>query len=184
MTIIIYLIGKPGTGKYTIAKEIAQHGYVICDNQLINNPIFALLNYDGFTPIPRFAWHAIKRIRDSVFDFITIEPNNNYVFTNVLYEETGDQQLFNQVQQLATNRNSLFVPIRLHISEHEHLKRIQNPERTVRYKSIDTNEVYIDLSLLQITHQNVLALDVSDLSANDAAMQILAHVKDKLSTEE
>ncbi|HJD60261.1 MAG TPA: hypothetical protein LFW20_06440 [Rickettsia endosymbiont of Omalisus fontisbellaquei] len=43
MTTIIYLIGKPGTGKYTIAKELSKSGYVICDNQLINKPIFALL---------------------------------------------------------------------------------------------------------------------------------------------
>ena len=25
---------------YTIAKELAKHGYIICDNQLINYPIF------------------------------------------------------------------------------------------------------------------------------------------------
>ena len=43
---IIYLIGYAGTGKYTIAKELEKSGYVICDNQLINNPINALLNYD------------------------------------------------------------------------------------------------------------------------------------------
>ncbi|MEY4463771.1 MAG: hypothetical protein RLZZ81_742 [Pseudomonadota bacterium] len=48
MTTIIYLIGKPGTGKYTIAKELVESVYIICDNQLINNPIFALLGYDGF----------------------------------------------------------------------------------------------------------------------------------------
>ena len=40
MTNIIYLIGKSGSGKYTIAKELAKHGYIICDNQLINYPVF------------------------------------------------------------------------------------------------------------------------------------------------
>jgi dephospho-CoA kinase len=34
-TTIIYLIGKPGTGKYTISQELAKSGYVICDNQLV-----------------------------------------------------------------------------------------------------------------------------------------------------
>ncbi len=33
---IIYLIGKPGTGKYTIAKELEQFGFIICDNQLMS----------------------------------------------------------------------------------------------------------------------------------------------------
>ena len=34
MTNIIYLIVKSGSGKYTIAKELAKQGYIICDNQL------------------------------------------------------------------------------------------------------------------------------------------------------
>ena len=41
---IIYLTGKPGIGKYTIAKELAaKHDFIVCDNQLINNYIFDLL---------------------------------------------------------------------------------------------------------------------------------------------
>ena len=60
---IIYLIGKPGTGKYTIAQELAKFGFIVCDNQLINNPIFTLLNYDGFSKIPEIGWNAIGHIR-------------------------------------------------------------------------------------------------------------------------
>ncbi|MCC8418982.1 MAG: hypothetical protein LN590_05450 [Rickettsia endosymbiont of Glossina mortisans submortisans] len=96
MTTIIYLIGKPGTGKYTIAKELSKSGYVICDNQLINNPIFALLQYDGFKKIPEFAWDTIRRIRDNVFEFIMKEPFNNYILTNVLEDNQGDHKLFKQ----------------------------------------------------------------------------------------
>ena len=73
MTIILYLIGTPGTGNYTIAKEIAKSGYVICDNHLINNPIFELLGYDGLKNIPEFAWDAIGKIRNCIFDFLTVE---------------------------------------------------------------------------------------------------------------
>jgi len=177
MTIIIYLIGKPGTGKYTIAKELAQHGYVVCDNQLINNPIFALLGYDGLSSIPCFAWNAIKRIRDGVFYFISIEPHNNYVLTNVLYEDEGDQSLFYQVQEMAAKRNSLFIPVKLHISVSEHVKRITNEERKVRYKSIDVNDAYSEQSLLQISHPNLMELDVSDVSAKSAAQKILTHIE-------
>ncbi len=179
MTIIIYLIGKPGTGKYTIAKEIAQHGYVICDNQLVNNPIFSLLNYDGLMPIPSPAWDAIKRIRDAVFDFITIEPNNNYVLTNVLDATEGDRQLFEQVKEMALKRNSLFVPVKLYISEHEHLKRIQSVERRLRYKSVDINYVlHPEHPLMQVSHQNLMELDVSDLSAESACRY--PHVSKKI----
>lgn len=38
--ITLYLIGFAGTGKYTIAKELAKVGYKLVDNHLINNSIF------------------------------------------------------------------------------------------------------------------------------------------------
>ncbi|MBX9697374.1 MAG: hypothetical protein K2X53_04745 [Alphaproteobacteria bacterium] len=70
-TKVIYLIGKPGTGKYTISQALVKKGYTICDNQLINNPIFALIDYDEFTMVPDRAWKAIAQVRNAVFDFLS-----------------------------------------------------------------------------------------------------------------
>ncbi len=106
---IIYLIGKPGTGKYTIAQELSKFGFIVCDNQLINNPIFTLLNYDGFSKIPESGWNSIGQIRTAVFDFIAIEKNNNYVLTNCLYENEGDRKCYSQVESMASKRSSLFI---------------------------------------------------------------------------
>jgi len=177
MTVILYLIGKPGTGKYTIASEIAKDGYIISDNQLNNNPIFALLKYDGLTQIPEFAWDSISGIRNSVFDFLCNEPNNNYVLTNVLLDSEGDYRLFDQVLEVARKRNSIFVPVKLLISKEENVRRIQNEDRLLKYKSIDVNDAYSDQSLINIEHPNLLTLDVTELNAQDAARAILLHVK-------
>ena len=174
--IILYLIGKPGVGKYTIACELAKHGFVVCDNQLANNPIFQLLNCNGFSKIPEFAWNAIKKIRDAIFDFISIEPNNNYVLTNVLNEDEGDRLLYAQVKQLAYDRKSIFVPVKLHILEDEHIKRIKNPVRRERYKSIDPNDTCDQKELLNISDVNLLEIDVSYLSSEEAVEKILNHV--------
>ena len=176
-TTAIYLIGKPGTGKYTISKELAKDGYVICDNQLVNNPIFALLNYDGLMPVPENAWNAIARIRNVVFDFIANERDKSYVFTNVLGENAGDHKLFKQVQRIASKRKSLFIPVKLLISEEENKKRIVNIERLHRYKSIDIEDASAENRLIEISHPNLLELDVTDLSAEDAAGEILAWIK-------
>ena len=175
--IIIYLIGKPGTGKYTIAKELAKFGFVICDNQLINNPIFTLLNYDGFSKIPEIGWDAIGHIRDAVFDFLAIEQEHNYVLTNCLYENDGDRRCYAQVESMALKRGSLFIPVKLLISEEENLKRITKPSRRDRWKSIDPQDVYHAESLITIEHLHLLALDVSELSASQAAEEILKHVQ-------
>ena len=88
--VILYLIGFAGTGKYTIAKELAKHGYKIIDNHLINNPIFSLLDLDEGTPIPDRAWNAIEKIRQVILNFIAQQPPANYVFTNVILEDDED----------------------------------------------------------------------------------------------
>lgn len=173
---IIYITGKPGMGKYTIAKALRQYGFIVCDNQLINNPIFELLNYDGFTAIPEFAWEAIARIRDIVFDFIEVEKQNSYVLTNNLYDDVGDLKLYEQVEKMSQKRGSVFVPIRLIINENEHLSRITEPSRCERWKSIDPEDVYDKTPLLKILHPNLLELDVNILSPEEVAQKILIHV--------
>jgi hypothetical protein len=175
-TTIVYLIGRAGTGKYTIAKELAKSGYIICDNQLINYPVFSLLNYDGIKRIPRFAWNAIATIRRGIFDFLRDETTNSYVMTNVLYETPGDRALFYQVEELAQERGSSFVPIKLIILEEENKKRIQNPERILRQKSINVIDT-IENELMSFDHLNLLELDVTNLTPKDAASQILKHLE-------
>lgn len=174
MTVILYLIGLPGTGKYTIAKEIAKSNYRIADNQLINNPIFSLLNYTGVEQIPQYAWDAIEHIRTGVFNFIENERKNNYILTNFLGQD-ADNILFKRVEKLAQNRGSLFVPIKLLISRKENIKRVTNPERRSRYKSITDEDV--DARLITIEHPHWLELNITNLSPQEAAEKILNHVK-------
>jgi len=177
-TIIVYLTGKPGIGKYTIAKALSKtQGFVICDNQLINNPIFELLQYDGYSKIPGFAWATITRIRDIIFEFLTHFPQNSYILTNNLCEDEGDRKLYEQVKQMAYLRGSLFVPIRLVVTEEEHLKRLVQPERRARWKSTDPQGVYDQTPLLSIAHPNLLKLDISNLSPESAAGEIVKHIK-------
>jgi len=175
-TIIVYLIGKPGVGKYTIAKELAKSGYIICDNQLVNNPVFTLLNYDGFSKIPEYAWNVIAKIRTAIFGFIEQETNNNYILTNVLNEDDGDRNLYNQVEQMAARRDSLFIPVKFSISKEEHIKRVTTPSRRERWKSIDHEEAHSKDKLLTIKHENLLERDISKLSAAQSSGIILEHI--------
>lgn len=88
--ITLYLIGFPGTGKYTIAKALVKYGYKIVDNHLINNPILSLLELNENAVIPDFIWDLIREIRASVFRFISHDKFSSYVFTNVLYDTEND----------------------------------------------------------------------------------------------
>jgi hypothetical protein len=172
---LIYLIGRSGTGKYTIAKELAKSGYRIADNQLINNPIFELLSYDGFGNIPDIAWEAIGKIRTAILDFIALDLHNNYVLTNELLEDEGDHHCYTQVKQTANKRNALFVPVKLHITLEENARRIVNPDRALRYKSLALDE-NSTRPLINIADPNLLELDVTSLSAQHAANVILEFI--------
>jgi adenylate kinase family enzyme len=176
MTVVIYLIGKPGVGKYSIAKEIAKYDYIVCDNHLVNNPILSLLNIDRKTIIPESAWNAIGNIRTIVLEFMTHCTKNNYVMTNVLNDDNSDRALFKSVENMARHRNSIFVPVVLSISQDEHVKRITNADRSERYKSTDIADTLTTVSLLPIVHTNLLTLDVTQLSAKEAAQKILQFV--------
>lgn len=178
-TTIVYLTGKPGVGKYTLAKELAtKHSFIVCDNQLINNPIFELLQYDGYAKIPDFAWESIARIRTEIFDFLTKSPQNSYVLTNCLADSEKDRQLYRQVQKMAETRGSLFIPVQLRISKEAHLKRLTRPERRSRWKSIDPSDAEDDGPLISISHPNLLELNVSNLSPEDAVDSIMNHIKE------
>jgi hypothetical protein len=182
-TTIIYLPDKPGVGKFTIAKELAKtYGFIVCDNQLINNPIFELLQHDGYAKIPEFAWDSIAKIRTEIFSFLSKVPQNNYVLTNCLADTSEDKELYEQVKLMAMVRGSLFVPVQLLIVKEEHLKRLTQTSRRERLKSIDTKDSEDNQPFLSIDHCNFLELEVSNLSAEDAARRIMDHIN-KLKTQ-
>lgn len=179
---IIHLIGFPGTGKYTIAKELLNLGdFRLIDNQLINHPVFSVIALDGKTPLPRRVWDNIAQIRNAVFDtMIHISPKNfNFIFTNVMFDNNAeDAQHFINMKKMAAARGAKYVPVRLLISVEENAKRISMPERGTRLKENRAAKAYYNAEnyeVLKPNHPNALELDVTTLSALDAAKIILDH---------
>lgn len=53
---VVYLLGYPAAGKYTIGQIVAGlTGAVLVDNHLIANPVLAVVGADGVRPVPRGA---------------------------------------------------------------------------------------------------------------------------------
>lgn len=168
---IIYLIGKPGCGKYTIAQEICKHGFILCDNHLVNNPIFSLLNYNK---IPDYGWQSVDLIRKAVLDFLSRHKQGNYILTNVLCETDEDRHIYKQVEQMAIKRGSDFIPIKLAISPEENLRRIIQSERRNKWKSVNPADISPKQKLINIPYS--LELDVTNLSPNEAARRIISQI--------
>jgi len=179
----IYLLGMPGTGKYTVAQIIAaQAGFRIVDNHLINNPVFSVVRVDGKTALPREIWGYSAKIARVVFDCIrTLSPPHfSFVLTNALYEDDPqDHVWFAEVVALAAERGALFVPVRLVLSDtEEHRRRVTDPRREQRMKETDpaAPERCAQRAVLSPNHPHLLTLDVTDLTAAQTAEKILSHV--------
>ena len=176
-SITLYLIGFAGSGKYSIAKEIAKSGYKIVDNHLINNPIFSLLDLDDMTPIPENAKIFTRRIRHIILDFVSQDQKSDYIFTNELLEDENCWKVYNLIKETAEKRGSLFVPIKLTLSTEEHTVRIKSPDRKKRFKTTNPTEVYMKKELIKIDHPYLLEIDVTNLSAVEASKAILSYVE-------
>jgi adenylylsulfate kinase-like enzyme len=183
---IIYLIGIPAVGKYTVAREIRRlTGAKVVDNQLINTPVFSVVGYDGTAtfPFPQGAWAHIEKIRQAVFAVIRdcCPPDDSFVLTNVLDARApGDKALFRRVERLARQRHARFFPVWLTCEAAMLRQRRDTPERRARLKEIDVTTIawYLEaFEVLRVPHPNALTLDTSHCGPEHTAQRILEHVQ-------
>lgn len=181
---IIYLLGFPGTGKLTVAKEICKAADVkLVDNHLINNPIFSLIHHDGKTPLPPEVWQNTGKVRTVVLETIQniSPPDFSFVLTNMLIDEDlDDHDIYRSVESLARARNAKFVPIRLLCDLKENMRRIVRPDRIENMKEADPKSAKRrreTQSIIKVNHSNSLDLDITDIAPNQAAAIILDHAR-------
>jgi AAA domain len=182
--VVVYLVGFPGTGKLTIGRELAPLlDAKVVDNHWINNPIFGLLESDGTTKYPDVVWDRVGEVRRAVHDTIaTLSPAHwNFVFTHAGHEDDpADHVICAAVLNVAKRRNALFVPVRLICAEDELVRRVAMPERRERLKSICKDSARRRSRTRQVltpNHPNLLNLDVTALSALEAAARIMDHIQ-------
>ena len=183
---IIYLIGIPAVGKYTVAKEIGRMtGAKVVDNQLINTPVFSVVGYDGTAtcPFPQGAWAHIETIRRAVFAAILefCPPDASFVLTNVLDARApGDKALFRRIERLAQQRKAGFFPVWLTCEATMLRQRKDTPERRARLKDSDVTTIawwLQEFEVLRVPHPNALTLDTSHCEPGQTALRILEHVQ-------
>jgi predicted kinase len=182
---IIYLIGIPAVGKYTVAREIGRlTGARVVDNQLVNTPVFSVIGYDGTDafPFPRGAWAQIGKIHRAVLAVIRdyCPPEASFVFTNTLdAREPLDHVWFRRIERLARQREAGLFPVWL-TCEAEVIRRRKNtPDRRARLKDIDLTNIRRwseEVEVLRVPHPNALTVDTSRRSPRQTARLILEHV--------
>lgn len=182
---IIYLLGLPAAGKYTVAKElVARTDARLIDNHLINNVIFGVIRPDGKTKLPDEVWTYTRQVSAVVREAVVQlgAPDENYIFTNALRAEfPSDHVAYGKVLDMANRRNATFVPVRLLCDLQALQSRIATEERRARMKMTDVDgitEIHQKCTVFDPDHPNQLELDVSRLTVSETADAIVSHVEE------
>ena len=176
---IVYLLGYPGVGKYTVARALAaQTGAVVIDNQLVNNPILALFN--GALDLPAEVFTRTAPIRDAVFSALEeiAPPSMSYVFTNVIAETPEDVAIYDRLRDIAASRGSIFLPVMLTCARDVQLERVQAEERRARLKVSDPE--WLDRFMASVplhSPEGVMTLDTTDATPEQNAVAIVERLR-------
>ncbi|KAL0944554.1 uncharacterized protein CTRU02_202441 [Colletotrichum truncatum] len=178
---IIYINGFPGTGKLTIAQIISGDSsrmLKLVHNHLLINPVEAVLQRE------QPGYHTLRRrIRSAVFDSLIHERATHasaYIFTDAQTDFENGPAVCQEYERCASERGCDFVPIILHCDEETNLQRLVESDRAAQGKLIDAEllkkfRAGPDLYGFD-NNPSQLRLDVSNLSPEAAAAEILSHL--------
>jgi shikimate kinase len=180
---IFFLIGYPAVGKFTIGKILAKRMPArLIDNHAINNPIFQIIRANGAVNITENVSKYTSTVRQTVIEAIEelSNPQESYIFTNVLIDKPNDAVTFEKIKSLAERRSSDFIPVIISCDETELLNRVSSAdrERNLKLTNVDVLKSVLEKKkILKINHPNLLKIDSSQHSKEEVALIILEHAK-------
>ena len=183
MAAIYQLFGHPGTGKYTIAKEIVRQlvergePAALLDNHATANLVWSLVPASRrFEPE---VMARMQRIRGEVLDAVEelAAPELSLVFTSFL-PPSVKPTIVNRHRSLAIDHGRAFVAVVLELDPEEVLRRIPNPDRAERLKlvNVDTARRQMANGMTVPDWPELVHFDITGLSAEESARQIIEGV--------
>ena len=180
---LLFLIGNAAVGKMTVGQELMK----ITDLRLFHNhmtiePVIEIFGcYDGKT---------VNRLREAVFEEFAVSDNYGMIFTYMwAFDQQADWDYVEHVKDIFRQRNkdAQFYYVELVASKEIRLQRNISENRLKNKKSkndiefsnrilLDADEKYrLESYDGEITFDNYIKIDNSDLSPEETARRIKAY---------
>jgi chloramphenicol 3-O-phosphotransferase len=185
---VVHLVGYPASGKLTVAKALVEAAaargqtFVCLDNHLTGDVILSVVD-PSLDSIPGVVWERVEDVREVMYRAIVelSPPDWSFVVTNVVRD--GDHPIevrtVTRVHQLAQERDSRHLAVRVHCDRDVLLERVTAADRFTRHKWTDPVGVarYMDDNdIIDLSRYDTLELDTTHGSPTDSAAAILEHL--------
>lgn len=170
---LLFLHGSPATGKLTVANALLR----MIPGRLMDNHTaidFALTIFDfgvsGF-------WELVHDIRCSAID-AAAEHGVSLLVTTFCYAEPEDRIPYEKFEEIMQRHRGELLPVFLHCSREEALRRVGNPDRVARRKMTDGENLIEFLNgnnFSPVPRPDCLKLETEVRSAESTAQEIIRH---------
>ena len=170
---LLFLHGAPAAGKLTVAKALLR----IVPGRLMDNHAAIDLALTIFEfGAPGF-WELVHDVRCSAID-AAAEHGVPLLVTTFCYAEPEDREQFGQIEAIVQRRGGKLLPVFLHCSREEALRRVGHPDRVARRKISSGEHLIRELDRYDLTavpRSDCLKLDTGVNAADVTAKNIVGH---------
>jgi hypothetical protein len=170
---LLFFHGSPAVGKLTVAKALLR----IVPGRLMDNHAAIDLARTIFEfGAPGF-WELVHDVRLSAIS-AAAEHGVPLLVTTFCYAEPEDREQFRQIEEIVQRHGAKLLPVFLHCSRQEALRRVGNPDREARRKICSGEHLIRELDRYDLTavpRPDCLKLDTSINPADVTAHNIINH---------
>jgi hypothetical protein len=170
---LLFLHGSPAVGKLTVAKTLLR---TVPGRLMDNHAAIDLARTIFEFGAPGF-WELVHDVRCSAID-AGAEHGVPLLVTTFCYAEPDDRPQFEHFEEIVQRYGGELLPVFLHCSREEALRRVGNPDRVERRKMTSREHLIKDLDghdFTAVPRPDCLKLDTEAMSADKAAQKIVEH---------
>ncbi len=173
---LIFLYGPPASGKYTIAKAIAQKtGYKLFHNHLTVDLAKGVFDYGT-----KAFWELVHKIRLDIFEKAAKENISGMVFTYV-YEKDSDDSFVKQVLEKVNSNGGEIIFVQIYCDKETLLERVKEDSRK-QFQKVKTEKGLLEMlnhgdlfSEIPFVENNII--DNTNLTVEETVQKVLTLIK-------